>query len=74
MTFRAAIPNGMPRIQCFDIFITDDVLDEVDVESFTITLALDSMFGLQSGVIIQPNVTTILIEDNDGKDNCYIYI
>ena len=50
---------------CFDVFIIDDLLYE-DVESFNISLELDT-FVVQSGIIVQPNVTEIFILDNDGK-------
>ena len=45
--------------------ISDDDLLE-DVESFTVSLQLTELLAPQSGVVIQPNVTEIFIQDNEG--------
>ena len=52
---------------CFDVFILDDLLYE-DVESFNISLELDT-FVQQSGIIVDPPLTEIFILDNDGRHN-----
>ena len=46
------------------MIIRDDEVQE-EMESFTIALELDT-FVLQSGIIVEPNVTEIFILDNDG--------
>jgi hypothetical protein len=53
-----------PRQNCFNVRITDDDIGE-NMESFTVILELDT-FVMQSGIIVSPNITTIVIEDNDG--------
>lgn len=50
---------------CFNVTISDDDLLE-DVESFTVSLQLTELLAPQSGVVIQPNVTEIFIQDNEG--------
>ena len=37
------------------------------MESFHLELLLDPL-GLQSGVTVDPNITTVFIVDDDGKD------
>jgi hypothetical protein len=61
--FADGIATGERRVNCFDVRIADDDVDE-DVESFTVILELDEG---QGGVSVNPNVTTIFIIDNDGK-------
>ena len=56
-------PDAIRKI-CFDVIIRDDEVQE-EMESFTIALELDT-FVLQSGIIVEPNVTEIFILDNDG--------
>jgi len=63
--FVPGLPGETSRRECFDVFITNDMLYE-NVESFTLILFLDT-FVMQSGVIVQPNVTEIFIIDEDGK-------
>ena len=53
------------RNMCFDVFILDDLLYE-DVESFNISLELDT-FVAQSGIIVNQTMTEICILDDDGK-------
>jgi hypothetical protein len=63
--FPASISIGNdPRQVRFRAIIRDDNIYE-ELEYFTIILKLDT-FIMQSGVVIDPNVTTIFIEDNDG--------
>ena len=64
--FDPGLPGETPRRQCFDVSITNDGLYE-NVESFTLILFLDTFGIVQSGVIVQPNVTKIFIVDEDGK-------
>jgi hypothetical protein len=54
-----------PRQDVFPVFFYDDDIYE-ELESFTIILELDQ-FVVQSGVILDPNVTRIDIIDNDGN-------
>ena len=44
----------------------DDMFNERR-EAFRLTLQLDDTRGLQSGVLVQPNMTEIFIEDDDGR-------
>ena len=53
------------RRQCFFLEITDDGLVE-DTESLTIDLVFSSFLSSPSGVLLDPNVTTVQILDNDG--------
>ena len=57
----------MPRRHCFNVDITDDGAYE-ETESFTIMLGLDP-FEIQAedAISIDPAVTEIFIQDNDGK-------
>ena len=49
---------------CFDITITDD--NEVEsTEQLTVELLRDDFAS--ENIILQPNVTVIFIQDNDGK-------
>jgi hypothetical protein len=66
--FPAGISTGERRVNCFNVLIADDDVDE-DVESFTVILELDVGQGgaIDSGVNVDPNVTTIFIIDNDGN-------
>lgn len=54
-------PENVRRTVMFDI--TDDDVDE-DLEQFIASLSFASLDV--SGVQLQPNLTAILIEDNDG--------
>jgi hypothetical protein len=56
-----------PRRECFNVSIIDDNIYEI-LEMFTVILELDS-FVMQSGVVVDPNVTTISIEDNDSMQH-----
>ena len=54
---------------CFNIDITDD--NEIEsTESFTVQLLRDPLFT-EDYVILSPNETTVVIQDNDpnGKSN-----
>jgi hypothetical protein len=53
--FPESISTGEPRRSCFNVHITDDVIDE-NMESFTVILELD-IFVMQSGIIVSPNIT-----------------
>jgi hypothetical protein len=64
IVFPDSISTGAPRRSCFNVRITDDAIDE-NMESFTVILELDT-FVMQSGIIVSPNITTIVIVDNDG--------
>jgi hypothetical protein len=55
-----------PRQNVFQVFICDDDIYE-ELESFTIILELDQ-FIPQSGVIVDPNETQVIIIDDDGND------
>ena len=73
VSFSDSIANatGMPREICAMVRILDDTFYEEDVEFFGLDLLLDPLVPQsevsQSGVIVNPNVTTIWIEDNDGN-------
>ena len=57
------------RQHSFDVTIIDDSLFEVDVEDFTLELRFDP-FALDpppANVILNPNVSTVKIRDDDGK-------
>jgi hypothetical protein len=56
-----------PRRQCFNVRLLDDDIYE-KLEIFTVILELDS-FVMQSGVVVDPNVTTISIQDNDSMQH-----
>jgi hypothetical protein len=56
-----------PRRECFNVRIFDDDIYE-KLEIFTVILELDS-FVIQSGVVVDPNVTIISIEDNDSMQH-----
>ena len=56
--------NTGGRRVCFDTPITVDNLYE-PTESFTLFLELDP-FVMQSGILIQPNVTEVFILDGSG--------
>ena len=61
-------PRMTFRRNCYAIIIADDGFTEI-AESFTVTLSLDNEFGLQSGILIQPNSIEIVIPArvvNDG--------
>ena len=64
--FARSPPNTLRR-QCYDLSISDDGLAE-GIESFTVVLRLDNSFGLQTGVIVQPNSTEIFILDGDEDE------
>ena len=56
-------PTAGPRRECFDVTITDD--DSIEItESFSLLLQEDR-YG-QTGAIIHPNRTDIIILDDDG--------
>ena len=57
----------MNRQQLFNVTIIDDSLFELDVEDFTLELRFDPFLAPPSNVILNPNVSTVEIEDNDGK-------
>ena len=56
------------RQRSFDVTIIDDSLFELDVEDFTLELRFDP-FALEppSNVILNPNVSTVKIRDDDSK-------
>lgn len=56
--------------RCFTVGIIDDHLYE-GTESFTIELAMNDLSDISSGVIFEPNVTEIIIVDDDGMNNYY---
>ena len=60
--------NDEFRQRSFDVTIIDDSLFEVDVEDFTLELRFDP-FVLEppANVILNPNVSTVEIIDDDGK-------
>ena len=58
--------TGQPREICTFVRIFDDDFYEEDIEDFDIILELDPL-TMQSGVILTPDISTICIEDNDGK-------
>lgn len=60
---------GNTSRRCFTVGIIDDHLYE-GTESFTIELAMDDLSDISSGVIFEPNVTEIIIVDDDGMNNC----
>ena len=62
----AAATGGLPRVTCAFVRIFDDEFYE-EVESFELHLLLDPLVEL-SGVIVEPNVATVCIEDDDGKN------
>ena len=62
----AVATGGLPREICAFVHIFDDELYE-EVESFELHLLLDPLVEL-SGVILEPNVATVCIEDDDGKN------
>ena len=62
----AAATGGLPRETCTFVTIFDDDFYEEDKEDFDIILELDPL-TMQSGVILNPNLSTICIKDNDGK-------
>lgn len=64
--FFSSLANAGGRRECFSLIIADDELYEEDLESFTVLLRLES-FVMQSGILIQPNVSEIFIEDDDGE-------
>ena len=53
----------------FDVTIIDDSLFEPDVEDFTLELRFDptALDPPPSNVILNPNVSTVEIIDDDGK-------
>ena len=65
-SFSSGLPGETPRRQCFNIRITDDELYE-NVESFTLILFLDTFDGIQSGILVEPNVTEIFVLSDDGN-------
>ena len=56
------------RETCTLVRIFDDDFFEEDVESFELDLLLDSSIS-QSGVILDPNVTTIFIQESGNYFN-----
>ena len=62
-----ATATGLPRETCAFLRIIDDDFYEEDIEDLDIILELDPL-TMQSGMILlRPNISTICIEDNDGK-------
>ena len=59
-------PENIRRTVVFDI--TDDNVDE-EIEQFIASLSFAS--SPVNGVQLQPNMTAILIEDNDGKKSMH---
>ena len=57
--------NGTRR-QCFNVTITDDIVRE-DAETFTVTLEM-AFNGSLPKILIHPEMVTVTILDNDGKD------
>ena len=58
--------DDMNRRLCATLMIVnDDALE--NTESLTIDLVFSSLVTPPSGVILDPNVTTVEIVDNDGK-------
>ena len=57
---------GAIRDVCFDVFILDDLLYE-DVESFNISLELDTYMAQFGLIRVNPSLAEIFILDNDGK-------
>ena len=57
--------GGLPRETCTFVRIFDDDFYE-DVEDFDIVLKLDPS-TVQSRIVLNPNISTICIIDNDGK-------
>ena len=65
VSISASTATGLPRETHTFVRIFDDDFNE-DIEDFDIVLELDP-FTMQSGIILRPNISTICIEDNDGK-------
>ena len=63
VSISASTATGTTRETCAFVRIFDDVFFEEDVESFELDLLLDPS-TFQSGVILEPNVTTIFIQEN----------
>ena len=58
--------NNMDRRQCVPLMIVnDDALE--NTESLTIDLVFSSFFTPPFRVVLDPNVTTVEIVDDDGK-------
>ena len=66
VSISASIATGLPRETCAFVRIFDDDFLE-DVESFKLDLLFDPFSPPQSGVFVDPNVTIVFIEDNDGN-------
>ena len=62
----ASTATGQPRETCAFVRIFDDSFYEEDKEDFDVILELDPI-TVQSGVILSPDISTICIMDNDGK-------
>ena len=58
--------GDMNRRQCATLMIVNDSALE-NTESLTIDLVFSSLFTPPSRFILDPNVTTVEIVDNDGK-------
>ena len=58
--------NNMSRGQCATLMIVNDSALE-NTESLTIDLVFSSLFTPPSLVVLDPNVTTVVILDDDGK-------
>ena len=52
--------------QLFPVTINDDQLLE-STENFNLELMFDSFASQPSGVILNPNVSTVYIKDDDGN-------
>ena len=69
----ATATGGLPRETCTFVRIFDDVFFEEDVEFFELDLLLDPS-TFQSGVILEPNVTTIFIQENGNLASSVLLI
>ena len=65
VSISASPATGLPRETCTFVRIFDDNFYE-DVEDFDIVLKLDPS-TVQSRIVLNPNISTICIIDNDGK-------
>ena len=70
----ASNASETPRETCTFITIIDDVFYEEDVESFELELLLDPSVLQSTGVTVDPNIATVFIVDDDGKDIKYCFL
>ena len=59
--------NNTNRRQSFNVTILDDSIFELDVEDFMLELKFDPFLTPSSNVILNPNISTIEILDDDCK-------